>query len=586
MTLNIKQIHSWPYGAHNAIRYISWVDYVDSNLELLLDHEEFIDELDIHQFVSTAEDDLILDTKKSNFYALELSNWTLKETLASAFFFLVKTKEKESSYGMYLYLKRFIDLLFNDDYCDIIVEIYIFFNVFDLYPEQCVNVCISFFSQKYWNAEDKACLNHFGLKKFLTKVGIKSEPLLEIIDLCNFFKLFDPFILYLNKYKKKNYDIFCCQSSYDQLFTTVESYDYIKLDNFYVNTNYDIEFFYSELSKVEKRRIFNFLFRASEKNITNNKIFLLSCLGLCLLLPLLHVKLSSPSRTSNYPREAPFATITGFNSFSSTSSTTYNSTSASAVRGTESQFPIPEHSSFKSDINKAKAEERHFAKKIFKKKLSFGTKFKNCLTPNTTDNVNHEQERPSTDSTDIPLSNASEVFPTSKRIIAGQRYKRKLQTKLIKESEIDSLFVKDSEYKFVRPIPFLNQHIIRKQFKPEIIEKYQVRNKYAYFIPDSKGNFNRVTLAGNFFSCAVNKKFTSYFKSIVNKDKNYTCLNHTFEHVFPDKWLDGMDLSRTPRSGAGDPAVGPLMGDLQNRLMGRSTIKLTAPYFNMGNDCF
>jgi hypothetical protein len=167
MVLNIKQIYSWPYGAHNAIRYISWVDYVDSNLELLLDHEEFIDELNIHQFASTVEDDLILDTKKSNFYALELSNWTLKETLASAFFFLVKTKEKESSYGMYLYLERFLDLLFNDDYYDIIVEIYVFFNVFDLYPEQCVNACISFFSQKYWNAEDKACLNHFGLKKFL-----------------------------------------------------------------------------------------------------------------------------------------------------------------------------------------------------------------------------------------------------------------------------------------------------------------------------------------------------------------------------------------------------------------------------------
>ena len=162
------------------------------------------------------------------------------------------------------------------------------------------------------------------------------------------------------------------------MFTIVKTCNYIELDNFYANTDFDIELFYFELSKIEKRRIFNFLFKIAEKSIKNKKIFVLSYLGICFLLPLLYVRLSSSSHTSNSTHEAPFAVITSSTYFPSTSSQTSNSnsaaesaytaTSVARVRQAHSSISIPQHSNFKSDLNKT--EEKYISQKIFKKEFS------------------------------------------------------------------------------------------------------------------------------------------------------------------------------------------------------------------------
>lgn len=145
---------------------------------------------------------------------------------------------------------------------------------------------------------------------------------------------------------------------------------------------------------------------------------------------------------------------------------------------------------------------------------------------------------------------------TSKRIIAVKRYKNKQITKQNKATSVDLVVIENSEQKVARPIQYINHHIIRKEFKQNSIKKYNFKGKFTYFLPDSKGRFNRVTLAGNVFSCTTSKQFKIDFKKIGDSDSAYRFINRPFEHLFPDKWLEAMDVSGLPRSGVRDPAIG------------------------------
>ena len=54
-------------------------------------------------------------------------------------------------------------------------------------------------------------------------------------------------------------------------------------------------------------------------------------------------------------------------------------------------------------------------------------------------------------------------------------------------------------------------------------------------------------------------------------------MSSTFEHPLLNNWLEFMDISRVPRSGANDPAIGILISDSANITMGKTPIKLIQP---------
>lgn len=234
-----KDIHAWPYGRYNAAMYIRYVLDFDSNLELLLgcECEDFDCELDLHEWIFRLEDLPTLEDKINRFYRLKISKSTIKESLASALLYSLENKNLTGLKSwVEIIVENHMPFICNDTYCDTIIEVYALFDVFNLYPEKCIRGFIGYFSNTYSSydsVEKKACLNSLGLIKFLNLIKIKSEPLSEIISLCNYLESSTPFISYLRRYSKSNYDVFANQSLYDQLFTTVHSCSYSDLEIFF-----------------------------------------------------------------------------------------------------------------------------------------------------------------------------------------------------------------------------------------------------------------------------------------------------------------------------------------------------------------
>lgn len=117
-------------------------------------------------------------------------------------FFMCFRKKKSEYLSVTNHVERNIPFLCNDIYSEPILDLYILFK-FPNYPDNCVQGCLNFFLKNSWDTQTKAYLNHCGLKNLLNLVGIPSKSLAEIIDLCNFIEKSSPFILFLEKYKKK-----------------------------------------------------------------------------------------------------------------------------------------------------------------------------------------------------------------------------------------------------------------------------------------------------------------------------------------------------------------------------------------------
>ena len=195
-------IHLWPYGYYNAIIYITNVLNFNSNLELLLGCEDFLNDLDLHMFIFRIDNLPDMNDKMDKFYALEISKWSIKETFASAFLCVLE-KKKSEYLSVTNQVERNMAFLCSDIYSETILDLYILFKLPNLYPDDCVQGCLNFFSKNSWNTQTKAYLNHRGLENLLNLVGIPSKSLIEIINLCNFIEKSSPFVLFLQKYKKK-----------------------------------------------------------------------------------------------------------------------------------------------------------------------------------------------------------------------------------------------------------------------------------------------------------------------------------------------------------------------------------------------
>lgn len=200
-------IQLWPYGYYNAIVYISNVLDFNSNSELLLGCEDFLNDLDLHMFIFRIDNLPEMDDKIDKFYDLQISKWSMKETFASAFLCVLKKKRSEYL-SVTNQVEKNIPFLCNDIYSETILDLYILFKFPNLYPDDCVQGCLNFFLKNSWSTQTKAYLNYCGLKNLLNLVGIPSKSLIEIIDLCNFIEKSSPFILFLEKYKKKTMIVF------------------------------------------------------------------------------------------------------------------------------------------------------------------------------------------------------------------------------------------------------------------------------------------------------------------------------------------------------------------------------------------
>jgi hypothetical protein len=83
---------------------------------------------------------------------------------------------------------------------------------------------------------------------------------------------------------------------------------------------------------------------------------------------------------------------------------------------------------------------------------------------------------------------------------------------------VNSLFIEGSEKKVSKVIPLINKHIIQNKFSRAASKKYNLTGKYAYFIPDSKGRYNRFTIIGNVFNCNHSKLLTKEIAKITEKN--------------------------------------------------------------------
>lgn len=126
----------------------------------------------------------------------------MKETFASAFLCVLK-KKKSQYLSVINQVEKNMAFLCSDIYSDTILGLYVLFQFPNLYPNDCIQGCLNFFSKNPWNTQTKAYLNHSGLQNLLNLVGIQYECLIEIINLCNFIEESSPFVLFLQKYKTK-----------------------------------------------------------------------------------------------------------------------------------------------------------------------------------------------------------------------------------------------------------------------------------------------------------------------------------------------------------------------------------------------
>lgn len=605
MVLKKTEIFLWPYTDYDAGVYLRNVLRFNSNLELLLECQDFLGKLDLHEFIFHIDDKPSLEYKKLRFHRLEISKWTTKQTVISILFHFIDRDARHNKLEFVVsnYIPRHMKFICNTIYSDAVIDLYTLFDIFHLYPEQCVNGCIQFFYYETFHTEIKTYLYHPGLKKVLNLVEIESKPLEEILNLCTYLRSISPFIVFLKKYKKKNYNAFFNQSYYDQLFTILQSCHYTQLENFYINKNDDIEILYFELAQIEKQRIINLIFNQVKKNIEKKKVFFtwvtaLMSLGAAVVIVRPEYRENYYFHNPHFSSYAAFATMS--RNFTpeasvSSSSSAYQSnfardTSQSVVQSRTSSIIIPKHTQFASSSDIREAEKKFLGEKLFiknKKLLVQRLKQWNCFNePSTSESANLENRRPSTESTEIPAVSPKRPFATTKRIIAGERLKKKhvalLKNKKKLPNKVDELFIDGSEEKVGVPVRGLNQHIVRKKFKPDFIENLNLdKYQYAYFLPDSTGKFNRVTLSGNVCECDASKKLKTKFKKIVNQEKNsYIFVDNTFDHLIPAKWLKTMDIAQLPRGATGDPSIGPLMSGNANRIMGKTSIRLVQPFLD------
>lgn len=201
-------VYPWPYGEFNAGMYLLYVLEFNSNLELLLecDNGEFVGKLNLHEFLFDVDDLPTMEDKFSLFEDLELSNWSMEQTFASAVCFLLQQAIHRKNLDVYICVEVeiYMEFFCHDNYSDLLIEIYDYFNIFKLYPSACMKGCASFFQSTKWESKTKEDLNHSGLKNFLTLMQIDSTALVEIINVCNFVESTVPFVLSLKKYKEKN----------------------------------------------------------------------------------------------------------------------------------------------------------------------------------------------------------------------------------------------------------------------------------------------------------------------------------------------------------------------------------------------
>lgn len=598
MKLTKKNIHAWPYDLHNATTYLRYVLEFHSNLEFLLKCEEFNWDLNLHDWIFKFGNSPTLEQKKARFYRLEMTKWTIKDTLVSAIFYILKRKSLTGlEFSIGIIIQNYMRFICNDEYSDIVLEVYALFDVFNLYPEQCSKGCMEYFDNiysRYYEVEKEAHLNSQGLIKCLNLIQIKPEPLFEIISLCNYLRSSVPFISFLKRYRKSNYDNFVNQSLYDQLATTVHSCSYSELEIFFENKNTTIDCFFLEFNKVEKERIFNLMFKKIQNK--DNSVFSLckgvgiSCFLVLIGIGLIPIPMVSKSRYNSYSTNRPtsgvFAMLPtpGRNIYSRSQTNSASSTPSHQIsnRSSFSSFAALNEDASPSQRLPFEEEKKILSKIIFtQKKKSILKRFAQwtCLKNPTTTNANLLENRPSTASTDIPSAQA--FFPTSKRIIAGERLKKK-QINLINEDQkatlVDSLFINGSEEKVGTEVLGIHQHIIRKEFKKNAIKRLNLEKTYAYFLPDTTGSYKRITLIGNVMDCAASKQLKGKFKKIVERDSAYQFIDNTFEHLIPSKWLETMKINRLPRSGSGDPSIGPLMSFSANNIMGKTQVSFLEPF--------
>ena len=289
---------------------------------------------------------------------------------------------------------------------------------------------------------------------------------------------------------------------------------------------------------------------------------------------------------------------------SNTPSATSSQTSDTTKNVAFVSFKPPEHSMF---VGNEEAEETFLQAKFFNrrnrgfmalvKKIPKKLELVNCF-----DLLNVESR--STASTEVPPAESSVTFKTTKQIVKGKRYKRKLLPFLTTTADpFDSLFIEDSEEKVGRPIKYLGEHIIRKEFKPDAIKNFNLKNKYAYFIPEWNSNskkltYDRYTLIGNELDATGSRELSTALKNFVDTKKvdtktkkqikvhGYKFVPHTFDHLTLDEMQSAINLNRVPRNGMGDQSIGPALTKSANQIMGKTNIKLVQPLIDEGKTIF
>ncbi len=95
--------------------------------------------------------------KKNRFYRLEISKWTKEETVASVIFYSLQKKHSINDLKdtIWMLVHHHMHYICNQTYCDTVLEVYTLFNIFKLYPEECIKGYIQYFSGDYYPVEKK-----------------------------------------------------------------------------------------------------------------------------------------------------------------------------------------------------------------------------------------------------------------------------------------------------------------------------------------------------------------------------------------------------------------------------------------------
>lgn len=549
-TKNID-ISFWPYNEINANTYVNFLLKLTYNSKL---NDSYIKQI------------LVLK----------------KKHMKSAICFLIQQEisRKNLQSIISLQVTNYMPFLCNDIYQDILIEIYMYFNIPKLYRVECITGCVNFFHNVNWNTEIETYLNHTGLKNFLSLMKIDSNDLKEIIEICNFVKSTTPFVLFLNKYKEKNY--------YNRQFSILESCTYSDIENYFLSKDSNSEDFYFQLNQIENQRVRHLIFKEvnlirqkirliSQKKIFNKLLTLVSTSGLFILIILNAQKryFSPSSRFAMLTTPPATEGVYGFQS-------------RTPPRGSrltpQASFPMPEF-----ETREDKME--YLYEKFLKKNTGIVNALKQCLHPTTSEgSPAPETSRRSTDSTDAPTITDSGTFKTRQQIINGRIYNPAKALKVTDTPNIiDAMCEPGSEEKLMRKTFMTGQRMIRKKLLREPIPGFELKHPmYLTFIQDpGTKNFTHVTLIGNYCECSSSKDFTSRFTALIDKKQTtYKLYNHTFEHPLPELVIEVIEGSRLLRGGGNDEAVGPLMSQSSNKTMSTYEGRITKSLSDKGKTIF